>query len=372
MLKYLIQKEFKQFIRNRFFPRVVVMMPVMMMCVLPWAANFDIKNINVAVVDNDHSTYSARLITKVSASHYFSFSGVASSYPMAMESIETGNADIILEIPQGFERDLVKEGKTNLMISANAVNGTKGSIGSSYLLRIINEYSDELRSDAGFVIPQGDNSIPVIEIIPQNKFNPQMDYKVFMIPAIMVMLLTMMCCFLPALNIVSEKEIGTIEQINVTPVSRLTFIFAKLIPYWIIGFVVLTLCFLIAWLMYGLVPMGSLVSIYIAALVYVLAISGFGLVISNYSETMQQAMFVMFFFVLIFILLSGLFTPIKSMPQWAQAITVINPLKYFMQIMRQIYLKGSDLVNLLPQLGALCVFVVVSNVWAMVSYKKSR
>ena len=372
MLKYLIQKEFKQFVRNSFLPRMVVMMPIIVMFILPWAANFDVKNINVTVVDGDHSTYSTRLISKVSASRYFNFTGVAFSYPLAMESIETGDVDIILEIPRGFERDLVKEGKTNLMISANAVNGTKGSIGSNYLLRIINEYSDELRSQAGFVIPQGDNSVPMIEIIPQNKFNPQMDYKVYMIPAIMVMLLTLMCCFLPALNIVSEKENGTIEQINVSPVSRLTFIFAKLIPCWIIGFVVLTLCFIIAWLVYGLAPLGSLVSIYIAALVYVLAVSGFGLVISNYSETMQQAMFVMFFFVLIFILLSGLFTPIKSMPQWAQAITVINPLKYFMHIMRHVYLKGSDLISLLPQIGALFAFVIVSNTWAMMSYKKSK
>ena len=372
MLKYLIQKEFKQFVRHSFMPKLVVALPCIMMFVLPWAANLDVKNIKLTIVDGDHSAYSSRLVNKLAASNYFNFSGVAATYLSAMESIEKADADIILEIPRGFERDLVKEGRSTLLISANTVNGTKGSLGSSYLMRITSDFSDELRREEGLTAIGGDNSVPMIDIRSYNKFNPKMDYKVFMIPAIMVMLLTLMCCFLPALNIVSEKENGTIEQINVSPVSRLTFILAKLIPYWIIGFVVLTICFVIAWLLYGLVPVGSLLSLYTAALVYVLAISGFGLVISNYSETMQQALFVMFFFVLIFVLLSGLFTPIKSMPQWAQVITTINPLKYFMHIMRQIYLKGSDLVNLLPQLGALCVFVVVSNVWAMVSYKKSK
>lgn len=197
-----------------------------------------------------------------------------------------------------------------------------------------------------------------------------MDYKVFMVPALMVMLLTLICGFLPALNIVGEKEMGTMEQINVTPVSKLTFIAAKLIPYWAIGFIVLTVCFGIARLAYGLVPAGSILTIYVAAIVYIFAVSGFGLVISNYSSTMQQAMFVIFFFMLIFILLSGLFTPIGSMPGWAQAITVVNPLKYFILVMRQVYLKGSSAGDLLPTIGALVVFAVVANVWAVVSYKK--
>lgn len=370
MLKYLIEKEIKQFVRNSFMPRLVLFMPIGMMLILPWAANQEIMNINLSVVDNDHTSYSQRLIQKTSASKYFNFNDYSSSYEKGFEAIEEGTADIILEIPSGFERDLEKNGVARLLISANAVNGTKGAFGSNYLSSIIRGYAEDLRHEAGIGVTTADNSIPVIEVIQQNKFNPHMDYKVFMVPALMVMLITLICGFLPALNIVSEKEVGTMEQINVTPVPKLTFIIAKLIPYWVIGFLVLTICFGIAYWVYGLIPVGSLLTIYAAAFVYIFTVSGFGLVISNYSATMQQAMFVIFFFMLVFILLSGLFTPVNSMPEWAQAITTINPLKYFITIMRQVYLKGSGLVDLIPQIGALGIFAVISNIWAVMSYRK--
>lgn len=199
-----------------------------------------------------------------------------------------------------------------------------------------------------------------------------MNYKKFMVPALMVMLLTILCGFLPALNIVSEKEVGTIEQINVTPVGKFTFIFAKLVPYWIIGFVVLTIVVLLGRFMYGIAPQGSLFTFYLLASVFVFVVSGFGLVISNYSNTMQQAMFVMFFFMLIFILMSGLFTPVESMPGWAQIITIFNPMKYFIEIMRVVYLKGSGLEALSKQIIALLGFALFFNSWAVYSYRKNR
>lgn len=370
MIKYLIEKEFKQFMRNAFLPRLVVMMPIAMMLVFPWAANQEVKNINLSVVDNDHSVYSRRLIEKIAVSDYFNYTDYSATYEQAMEAIASGSADVVLEIPAGFERDLEKEGTTRLLISANAVNGTKGAFSSNYVTAITRGYAQELRieSGKGTVL----SPVPVIEVVQQNRFNPHMDYKVFMVPALMVTLLTLICGFLPALNVVSEKETGTMEQINVTPVPKLTFIIAKLIPYWLIGFVVLTICIGIAYVVYGLLPAGSVITIYFATLVYIFAISGFGLVISNNSSTMQQAMFVMFFFMLIFILLSGLFTPVNSMPEWAQAITVVNPLKYFILIMRHVYLKGSNIMDLWPQTGALLIFALVSNTWAVLSYKKTE
>jgi ABC-2 type transport system permease protein len=186
------------------------------------------------------------------------------------------------------------------------------------------------------------------------------------------MLLTMISGFLPALNIVGEKEAGTIEQMNVTPVKKFMFVLAKLIPYWIIGFIVLTICMGLAALVYGIYPVGSLLMIYFFASIYILVVSGFGLVVSNYSNTMQQAMFVMFFFVMVFILMSGLFTPVSSMPDWAQKITIFNPLKYLMQVMRLVYLKGSAFGEMIPQFLALCGFALWLNTWAVISYRKSN
>jgi ABC-2 type transport system permease protein len=193
-----------------------------------------------------------------------------------------------------------------------------------------------------------------------------------MVPALMVMLLTLLTGFLPALNIVSEKEVGTIEQINVTPVGKFTFMLAKLIPYWLIGFIVLSIGIGVAALVYGLLPAGSLLTIYLYTGVYILALSGLGILVSSCSDTMQQALFLMFFFVMVLILMSGLFTPVSSMPAWAQAIAMFNPLTYFMEVMRAVYLKGSGAAQLLPQLLALGGFALALNGWAVLSYRKSR
>jgi len=370
MLKFLIEKEFKQIFRNSFVPKIIVGLPIMVMLVLPWAANQSIKGVKLSVVDNDHSTFSEHLVHKITSSGYFELTDVSPTNGIAMKSIESGSADIIFEIEDGFEKNLIRENVGHVMISANSVNGMKGGLGAAYLSSILGDYSNTLRETHRQAFIQA-GAIPKFTVTPQYKFNPHLDYKVFMVPALMVMLLTMIAGFLPALNIVSEKEIGTIEQINVTPVKKLMFVLAKLIPYWIIGFIVLTICMGLAALVYGIYPVGSLLTIYFFSLIYIFIVSGFGLVISNYSNTLQQAMFVMFFFIMVFILMSGLFTPVASMPDWAQKITIFNPLKYLMQVMRLVYMKGSAFSEMIPQFLALCTFAITLNAWAVVSYRKS-
>lgn len=355
ILAFLIEKEFKQFLRNPFLPKLVLVFPVMMMLLLPWAANLEVKNIHLVVVDNDHSSTSRQLVDKLASSGYFLLDNTVSSYGEAMRMIEEGGTDVIVEIPLHFEKRRMRGEEVNLLVAANAVNGTKGALGGSYLTTILSEYT---------------GGTPSVQIESLNLFNPNLSYKYFIVPALVVMLLTLLCGFLPALNIVSEKEFGTIEQINVTPVGKLTFILAKLLPYWLIGVLVLTNCLLLAWLLYGITPAGNLWLVYFFAALFILGISGFGLVISNHSSTMQQAMFVMFFFLIILMLMSGLFTPIASMPRWAQAVTLFNPLRYMMQVMRMVYLKGSTFSELLPQLWALIAFALFFNGWAVWSYRK--
>ena len=371
MLRFLIEKEFKQIIRHPFIPKMIFAFPCMVMLIFPWAATFEVKDVNLSVVDSDHSSCSVRLAQKIVSSGYFRLTDVSDTYAEALQSIENHTSDLILTIPQNFERDLVREGYAGVMITANSVNSAKSGMGSSYLVSIIHDFADNLRKEQLSVISDR-LSVPRIEIVPQFRFNPHLNYKVFIVPALMVILLTLLCGFLPALNIVSEKETGTIEQMNVTPVSKFQFILAKLIPYWLIGFVVLSLSFGLAALIYHLFPAGSLFTIYCFASIFVLVVSGFGLVISNYSATMQQAMFVMMFFVIVFILMSGLFTPVRSMPAWAQVVTVINPLKYFIEIMRMVYLKGSTLAEMSFHMLALTGFAVFFNVWAIFSYRKVR
>lgn len=350
-LRYLIEKEFKQLARNSFLPRLILLFPCMMMLIIPWAATLEIEDLRIVIIDNDHSPSSERLVHRIEASPYFKLTGLPDTYRDGLEAIEKDRADMLLEIPRGFEKEQVNGRPASALVAVNAVNGTKGGLGSSYLNQIL--------------APAGNTSIRYL-------FNPHLEYKNYMVPALMTMLLVLLCGFLPALNVVGEKEAGTIEQINVTPVSRFTFILSKLLPYWLIGFIVLNLCMLLAWLVYGLTPSGNIFCIYIATIVFTFVVSGLGLVISNYSATMQQAMFVMWFCMLIFILMSGLFTPISSMPQWAQCITYANPLRYFMEIMRMVYLKGSSLTDILPQLGTLAIFATVLYLWTIVSYKKQQ
>lgn len=349
---YLIEKEFKQLMRNSFMPRLIILFPIMLLVVFPWAATLEVEDLQLVVIDNDHSQTSLRLLHQVEASDYFRLIQTCASYEEALTLMEKGDADLILEIPKDFEKERLLGRPAEVLIAANAVNGTKGGLGSSYLAQIINEAS-----------PQ--SSIRYL-------YNPNLDYKHFMIPALMTMMLVMICGFLPALNIVSEKENGTIEQINVTPVSKITFTLAKLLPYWLIGFFVLSVAMLLAWLIYGLVPAGSLGTIYVGAAIFILVASGIGLVISNYSSTMQQAMLVMWFFIMVMILMSGLLTPISSMPDWAQKIAAFNPLKYFVEFIRMVYLKGSHLAEVLNRLSILLCFALVFNVWAVVSYRKQQ
>ena len=373
MLKYLLEKEFKQFFRNSFLPKLVVVFPVMVMLVIPWITTMDIKDIRVVIVDRDHSTTSERLIRDIDASMYFLLEEVTDHYDKALRQIEYGTADAIVEIPSGFEKDLTVKGTTPIQISINTVNGTRGTLGGSYLGSIMTNFSQRFVSESHATpidVAVQPLSIPHLEIITQHRYNPLLDYKVYMIPALMVILLIVMCGFLPTLNIVNEKERGTIEQMNVTPVSKFMFILAKLIPYWLMGMLVLTICMALAYWVYGLHPKGSILIIYLFAMLFILSISGFGLVVSNYSNTMQQAMFVMFFFIMIFQLMSGLLTPIRSMPEWAQWITLFNPPRYFVQMIRLIYLKGGALSDLSTEFFALLGFVLFFGLWAVASYRK--
>ena len=344
MLKYLIKKEFLQIRRNAFLPRLIVIFPIVIMCIMPWVMQMEVKNVVVDVVDIDHTVESQRLIQQIAASNYFIFGGQKDTYAEAMKDIEKGTADIILEIRDG-----------KYLIAANAVNGTKGAMGSAYLSQIVTSDYSSLTS----------------HFSPLVLYNKGKDYKLFMIPALFAIVMMLMTGFLPTLNIVGEKESGTIEQINVTPVSKWSFILAKLIPYWLIALFIITVCLLLAWIVYGITPAGPVWLVYVLAMLLALFFSSFGLIISNYSDTMQQAMFVMWFFVVSIMLLSGLFTPTRSMPEWAYLTTHINPMHYFIEAIRTVFIRGGGLHETAHQVLALAGIGTLMGCWAVQSYKKN-
>lgn len=368
-IRFLLQKEFRQIFRNKIILAMIVVMPAIQLMILPLAADYEIKNINIAIVDHDRSPYSQELISTITASGYFRLTGYNDSFRQAFHLIERDRADLILEIPYGFEKNLIREGEQKMFIAVNAINGVKANLGGSYLTSIIKNYNKEIRLDLN-PATRFEQS-PRIEVTLSNWFNSLLNYRVFMVPGILAFLVTLVGGFLTCLNIVKEKEVGTIEQINVTPIKKHHFILGKLIPFWILGNVVFSIGLLISWLIYGIVPVGSLLVLYGFVGIYLLSVLGFGLLVSTYSDTQQQAMFIMFFFMMVFILLGGLFTSIDSMPEWAQVISKLNPVTYLISVMRMVVLKGSGITDILGHLGITLVFAIVLNVWAVLNYKKT-
>lgn len=369
---FIIQKEFRQIFRNKTMLPILFVMPFIQLLILSNAASFEVKNIRFSYIDNDHSKSSRELISKFQSSNYFIGFENFSSKKEANLQMQKGKTDVILDIPNHFERNLLTEKRTNLSVSINAIDGAAAGVENVYILQIINSYNQKIQSqlyqynDASFVPAQN------IVTIPSFWYNNTLNYKTLMVPGILVLLVTMITLFLSSMNIVREKEIGTLEQINVTPIKKYQFIIGKLFPFWILGLVILTIGLAIAKLVFSIPILGSVLLIYFFTSVYLLVILGIGLFISNFTETQQQAMFIAWFFMVIFILMSGLFTPIESMPNWAQKITLFNPIRYFVEIIRMVMLKGARLEDITKPFCVICFYAVLINSLAVWSYKKTN
>jgi ABC-2 type transport system permease protein len=347
---------------------MIFMMPAVQLLIMPLAADYEVKNVRLCVVDYDHSSYSQKLVNKIQATDYFELVDYTDSYDKALAYVEHDQADLVLQIPSAFEKQLVREDEATLFMALNAINGVKANLGGAYLRSIISDFNNEVRLQ-WMQLPRS-NPQPIIEISSINWFNPLMNYRFFMVPGILVILVTMVGAFLSALNIVKEKEIGTIEQINVTPIRKYQFILGKLIPFWVLGLIILTIGLFISWIAYGIVPVGSVLTIYIFAGIYLLSVLGLGLLVSTFANTQQQAMLLSFFMMMIFILLGGLYTSIDSMPQWAQTFTKFNPVSYFIEVMRMVVLKGSTLWDIRFHMLIVLAFGIVFNGLAVLNYHK--
>ena len=356
----LLRKEFILFSKNKFLPKIAFIFPCMVILVIPLVATMDVKHVGVTIVNQDNSKLTTNIIAGLEASPFFSVT-LERTYDKALDNIERGKTDVILEIPRDFQKK-AETGQSQMPhISANGVNGTKGTLGAKYVMESVMHTISEFR---GIDTPE--------TTYISYQYNPTLEYRNYMIPALMIMLLIMICGFLPALNLVGEKETGTIEQMNVTPIKTYIFVLSKVIPYWIIGIIDISLAMLVALIIYGLSPTGSLLAIYIAALLFIFVMSGIGIIIANFSSKMSQSMFLMLFVVLLCVLMSGLLTPISSMPDWAQCATYALPPRYFIEIMRSVYLKATAMYDLRLEYVALSGFAIAINTMAALTYRKQR
>lgn len=378
IIAYIVQKEFKQIFRNKGMLPIIFIMPLIQLIILSNVATFEIKNIKFSYIDFDKSSMSRELISKFQASKYFNITNNFQSAKDANYAMLNGKVDVILEIPSFFEHDLSKDNKANLSVRINAIDGAAAGVVNGYINQIIKEFNTKtkitLLNSLAKTTPssyQIEYNVPKkIESIPSFWYNETLNYKTFMVPGILVLLVTMITLFLSGMNIVREKEIGTLEQINVTPIKKYQFIIGKLLPFWILGLVLLTVGISIAKLLFNISIAGNIPLMYLYASIYIFVVLGMGFFISNFTDTQQQAMFISWFFMVIFILMSGLFTPIESMPKWAQYITDFNPVKYFVQVMRMVMLKGAGIHEIWPQMIKTAGYAVVMNGLAVWNYKK--
>jgi ABC-2 type transport system permease protein len=280
----------------------------------------------------------------------------------------TDEADLILVIPNGFESDLRNEKRADLQLLINAINGNAAGLINAYSSSVIADFNKQIISN-WINKPQIAEKNP-LDIVSSYWYNPEMNYNIYMVPGILVILVTIISLFLTAMNIVREKEMGTIEQINVTPIRKYHFIVGKLVPFLIIALVELAFGLIIGRLLFDVPIVGSIPLLFGFTVIYLLVILGFGLFLSVISESQQQVMFVTFFFMLVFILMSGIFTPTESMPDWANKVNIINPVAYFMRVIRMILLKGSGFQDILPEFFSLTIYATISLSLAVWRYRK--
>lgn len=370
-LRILIKKEFLQIFRNKSILAIIFVMPVIQLVILPLAANYEIKDIKIAVVDHDKSTESRELIRKITGSGYFKIMDYGENYNDAYQEVENDKIDLILEIPNNFEKNLIKENSEKVLLSVNAINGTKAGLSASYLAQILQNYNQQIQVKMNPEIETAKKNSSV-EIVPNFWFNEGYNYRLSLVPGILAFLVTLIGGYLTALNIVEEKEIGTIEQINVSPIKKRDFILGKLIPFWILSMLAFSIGLLVTIFVYKIQMQGSFLLLYGFISVYLVAILGMGLLASVYSETQQQSMFMVFFFMMIFILMSGLFTPTESMTDWARYVAYLNPVTYGVDGVRLIMLKNSGFMDLLTHFIFLMVLGIVVISWAMLRYRKTN
>lgn len=370
-LLYIIQKEFIQIFRNKAILPMMTVAPIVQMIVLSFAATNEVKNVKVAIVNQDHSTYAQRLIEKIRISDRFDLVDLPAAVQQGDARLQDGTADIVLSIPSDFERDFHKNKSGSIQLLVNAINGQQATVGASYLSAIIQKFNQEIRQEAApqMVVSRMPTQ-STISVENSHWYNPTLNYKHFMVPGILGELVIILTMLLTAMNVVREREIGTIEQINVTPIKKWQFILGKMIPFLIIGLALMAVGLTAGKLIFDVPMRGSLLLVFAYCIVNLIAVLGLGLFISNISDTQQQAMFTTFFFVIIFILMSGLFTPIESMPEWAQRLTIPNPIAHFVAVMRSVLLKGSGFFDVLYHFRITALLAVVFNGLALLSYRK--
>lgn len=367
VLQFLIQKEFIQIFRNKTILPLIFIVPLVQLVILVNAATQEMKDIKLVVVDKDLSSASRQLTAKLDGSSFFRKTGQGFSLQEGEAALLKNAADVVLHIPSGFAQTLTRGETTSVQVLINAINGMAGSLTKRYTESIIRDFAREYNPQPQLVIGR---TAPQIRLESSFWYNAELKYSHYMLPGILVIVVTIIGMFLTALNLVREKEMGTLEQINVTPIKKHQFIIGKLAPFWVIGLLEFGIGLLVGRLFFDLPIRGSLGLLFGFAALYLLAVMGIGLFVSTLAKTQQQVMFITYFFLLTFILMSGIFTPVEGMPNWAQQVNILNPIAYFMRVIRMVVLKGSGFLVVRKEFFFMAIYAVGILSLAVWKYRK--
>lgn len=366
---YLIQKEFRQIFRDKSMIGILFFMPLIQLFLLGNAVTTDIVHLRVLLYDRDRSPMSREFLQQFTNSKYFDLVGVEDDYTKLALYLDDGSANLIIVVPDDFQRDLMRREQPKIQLLVDGMDGNTAGIAMGYVAEIAQRYQSEIiRLDPMLALPMKNVSLVYGE--PRFWYNQNMISRVYIVPGLIALILTIITVFLTSMGIVREKEIGTLEQLMVTPIRSYQLIIGKIIPFSILAFIEISIAMLFIYLIFGISVVGSIPLLFFESTIFILTTLGLGIFISTISETQQQAVFVAWFFMVFAILLSGFFVPIANMPTAIQYITYANPLRYFLAILREIYLKGTGLHDLLPDTLAMIGFGVVVFTLAVMRFRR--
>ena len=371
-LKQMLIKELIQVVRDKRTRLILIVPPILQMLVFGYAANFDIRNVSTAIVDLDHSQQSRELVSRFTSSPYFNVERQLSDAQDAHELIESGSTTLVLEIDAGFAQKLGKGETAPLQLIVDATNSNTALLASAYVSQVALRFEQQMQQDRIYrIAPQVIEQLPAIQLQQRPWYNPDLSSRWFFVPGVIGSLTTLLVITLTSFAIVREREIGTLEQIMVTPIRPVEFILGKTLPFFLIGLFDALLIGIVGTFWFHIPFRGHISVLLIGAVLFLICMLGVALLISTVSSTQQQAMVTSFFVIMPFITFSGFAFPISAMPQWMQNLSYAIPLRYFLVVLRGTYLKGVGMDILWPQMGAMAGIGLTLLTIAVLRFRKA-
>jgi len=367
-LMAVMKKEIRHLRRDPFMLRILLISPILQLLILGYAVTFETKHVAIEICDMDKSSYSRHFIQKIMTNDRFDFVGYTDDVNQLDRDIKRWKSKVGLYFPPDFSQKLIRNGQASVLAYLDAIDGNQAMTAFGYLQKIALEQSIQLIPKS--VLRQHIKKDKIISLNTHFLFNPDLKNDAYMVPGIVVMLLTIITSLMGALTLVKEKELGTLEHIMVTPIKKFNLIVGKLLPYLIYAFMEMAIIIKLAQIVFSISFAGSYWTLYFIAALFLFTTIGIGLIVSTLSQTQQQALFLSWFFIVFSSVLSGFFIPIPNMPHWLQIVTYLNPMRYMMTSMREIFLKGTPLSYLLDQIVPLAVLGAVLFAMSVVKFQK--